>query len=190
MHYFFWILQIIIWISIIFFIIFIKFPRDKIIIKCGEKNDSNNICGYTTLGKISFYLFYLGASSYIMYVILEWNSSMTKFLNEITTNKTIINEIKNLVQAKPVIRISLYNINYYEGIHIFKGPAYMYKLFNFISCRDISGKLTLNSHSCIPKSFVLLKINYEIGFADNETLSDYEKKKKILLIKISINSFI
>ena len=70
----------------------------------------------------------------------------------------------------------MYNLNNCEGTST--GIDHIDKRFKFISCRDVSGKLTLNSHYCIPKSYAILNINYDIGFADNETLSDYEKEKE------------
>jgi len=172
----FWIFQIITWIGILSFILLYILPKD-IIIK--NNKDRESFSNYTTLGLVLFSLFFLGMPSYAIYLIYEINyTSILDYLDEFDRHGTIIEEIKYLLQSKPMFQISLYNLNNCEGISTLEYTDHIDKRFKFISCRDISGKFTLNSHCCIPKSYVILNVNYEIGFADDGTLSDYEKEKK------------
>ena len=171
-----WILQIINWIGIASYILFYTLPID-IILKKGYKNkDRENFSDLTTLAIVFISLFFFGMISYAAYIMYEIKSFNYFDYDEFMSYETIIDEIKYLLLSEPIFQIRLYNLNNYEGTST--GIDHIDKRFKFISCRDISGKLTLNSHCCIPKSYAILNVNYDIGFADNETLSDYEKEKE------------
>jgi len=176
-----WIFQILIWTCILLFILFNTLPSDKIKIYCYEDREGDISCKYTALGEFCLYFSFLGIFPYMLYVIFECISEMVEFLEQFETNETIIDKMKNFVQSCPIISISLNNKNNDDGNSTFKSGDYIKKNFNYKSCRDVSGKLILNSLCCFQKSYVLLNVSYEIGFADNETLSDYYKEKEKLI---------
>ena len=66
---------------------------------------------------------------------------MFDYLDEFDRHGTIIEEIRYLLQSKPIFQISLYNLNNCEGTYTLKDTDHIDKRFKFISFRDISGNL-------------------------------------------------
>ena len=175
-----WICQISTWTCILSFILYNTLPEYKIVINCHEDREGDIVCNHTSLGKFCFFFCIFGIFSHLLYCIWEYISGMVEFLDQFEKNETIIDKMKSFVQSIPIISISLNKSNNNEGNSTYQSRANITKYFNYKSCRDVSGKLTINSYCCFPKSYVLLNVNYEIGLVDNETLDDYEKEKEKL----------
>jgi hypothetical protein len=111
---------------------------------------------------------------YIVYIFLEFFSPIVIYLKQ-DEQKDLKNLMEKLFGARPSF-IFKYNLN-----------NSMNEKFEYNYYRDISGLFELNitnEELKNKKLYIMLKINYEIKFADNDTEKAYNSKKKEFKEKI------
>ena len=191
-QYFFlcWVFQTSSWVGVISYIIQFTFPEKELIISDYKNLDGVRVITRTSLGNFTFSYFFIGPISYIIYIILEMNSVTHKYLENFSPNSTIKSKIEHWIRLKPDISIE-WDCYHYEDREYTKtdsdGQEYTttekekiskdsgtYK-FYYYSCRDISGKFTLESNSCL-NSYVFLNVSSSVELADEGTVSDYNKE--------------
>ena len=204
--YFFlcWVFQISSWVGVIACAIQITFPKNKLIVDEYFDDEGDKVTIRTSLGKFCFAYFFIGPISYLIYIGLEFNSVTFKYLKDFKLNSTIKSKMDYWIKLKPDISIK-WDCYHYEEVRYTETDSngrkstttvtekiskdYGTYKFNYYSCRDISGKFTLESNSCL-NSYVLLNLSSSVEFADEETVSDYNKElQRIKSFSIKDNHF-
>jgi hypothetical protein len=111
---------------------------------------------------------------YVVYIFLEFFSPIVIYLKQ-DEQKNFKKLMEKLFGARPSF-IFKYNLN-----------KSMNEEFEYNYCRDISGLFELNitnEELKKKKHYIMLKINYEIKFADSDTEKVYNSKKKEFKEKI------
>ena len=117
---------------------------------------------------------------YIIYIILEFNSPIFKFLRN-KTNKSIKEKMSSFFKKKAIF-IFNYEINSKKEK---KKTNKLTHKFEYYSCRDVSGLFVLNSKEEIikKKTYLLLEIGEEINFDNDKTKKDYNNEKENFIKK-------
>jgi len=169
---------------------FFNVPRSELVIKEYKDDDGDWITERTSLGHFCIAYIIIGPMVYFIYICLEFNSLTFKYLEEFNSNSTIKNKMRHWMQLKPDISIE-WDCYHYETQRFTETDSNgrEHKTtetvevssdrgtydFNYFSCRDISGKFTLESNSCL-NSYIFLNITSNVEFADQETIEDYHKE--------------
>jgi len=155
-----------------------------------EDRDGDWVTIRTSLGNFCLAYAIIGPITYFIYICLEVASFTFKYFEDFDYNATIKNKMDYWIKLKPNISIEWDCYHYETRTYTdtdSDGREYTkteeekissdhgtYK-FNYFSCRDISGKFTLESDSCL-NSYILLNITSSVEFADEETIADYNKE--------------
>ena len=185
-----WVFQTFSWLGVIAYAIYYTFPEKELIIKSYQDKEEVWITLRTSLGHFCDAFMIIGPFSYFIYICLEWNSLTYKYLEEFNSNSTIKNKIEYWLTLKPDISIewNCYHNEEYEYTET-DSDGKEHKVsatervstdrgtydFKYYSCRDISGKFTLESNSRL-NSYVFLNLSSSVEFADEGTISDYNKE--------------
>ena len=139
-------------------------------------------------------LSYLLIAVYIVYLILEFCSSTSRYLRRKNSSEGIKNKMGELYKAQPSIKFyaecyhyetETYTVTNDEGEEEERTRSVKVishretKYFSYYSVRDISGLLNLNRDTAQikRKSYIKLELKEEINFADSISISDYERQK-------------
>ena len=166
--FFCWICTLIIWVLIgliIYIFIPVKMDSEKFYEQYQLDNIKQKIKGIVITAIIIIY---------IIYIFLEFFSPIVNYLKQ-DEEESLKKLMKNLYKAKPSF-IFKYNLD-----------NSMNEEFEYEHCRDISGKFELKINDKELKNkkmYIMLEINYEIKFADNNTEKAYIKKRKEFKEKI------
>ena len=139
-------------------------------------------------------LSYVLIAVYIVYLILEFCSSTSRYLRHKNSSEGIKKKMGELYKAQPSIKFyaecyhyetRTYTVTNNEGeeeertkrVKVISHKESKY--FSYYSVRDISGLLNLNCDiaQIKKKSYIKLELKEEINFADSISISDYEKQK-------------
>ena len=163
-----WICTFLIW-GLLGTIIYIFFP-----VKMDSENFYRQYHSYNLKQKLKGIVITAIIIVYIVYIFLEFYSPIVIYLKQ-DEQKSLKKLMEKLFGAKPSFLFK-YNLN-----------KSMNEEFEYNYCRDISGMFELNftnEELKNKKLYIMLKINYEIKFADNETEKAYNSKKKEFKEKI------
>ena len=163
-----WIFTFLIW-GLLGTIIYIFFP-----VKMDSENFYRQYHSYNLKQKLKGIVITAIIIVYIVYIFLEFYSPIVIYLKQ-DEQKSLKKLMEKLFGAKPSFLFK-YNLN-----------KSMNEEFEYNYCRDISGMFELNftnEELKNKKLYIMLKINYEIKFADNETEKAYNSKKKEFKEKI------
>jgi hypothetical protein len=188
--FFCWVFQTSSWVCVIAIVIYNTFPENEIIERSYFDDEGYKVYVRTSLGSFCFAYFFIGPISYIIYIVLEVQSVTYKYLKDFKPDSTIKSKMDKWISLKPNISIE-WDCYHYVTRKVTETDSngkkhtttvtekvskdYGTYNFNYYSCRDISGKFTLESNSSL-KSYVLLNISSSVEFADKETVSDYNKE--------------
>ena len=146
--------NIICWIFTLFLWIFIYFLKDIFTKKEITKNNFYEYYHkYPIRQKLKILYVIIEVLIYIIYIILEFNSPIFKFLKN-KTNEPIKDKMKTFFSQRPI-----FNLNYEIKSKKKKKKINKYNNnFNYYSCRDVSGLFILNSDENIfkKKKYILL----------------------------------
>jgi len=185
-----WIFQISIWIGVIVYVINFTFPKNKLIEgSYYDEEKEYEVTIRTSLGKFCLAYMAIGPISYFIYIALELHSVTYKYLKDFDPRSTFKSKMDQWIKLIPVISIR-WDCYHTEGEDDNRKTVSKDKgtyIFIYKSCRDISGKFTIESNSCL-KSYVLLNIASSIEFEDKETLLDYNKELENIKSKSNIDS--
>jgi len=185
-----WVFQTSSWVGVVAFIILFTIPRSELVINEYKDDDGDWVIIRTSLGYFSLAYAIIGPITYLIYIGLEVTSLTFKYLEDFDSNSTIKNKMDYWIKLKPDISIEWDCYHYETRTHTetdSQGRKSTYTeeekiskdygtyKFNYFSCRDISGKFTLESNSCL-KSYILLNITSSVEFADEETIAAYNKE--------------
>jgi hypothetical protein len=166
--FFCWICTLIIW-ALIGMIIYIFIP-----VKMDSDNFDQQYQLFLKKRKLKSIVITAIIIFYIVYIILEFFSPIVIYLKQYE-EENLENLMKNLFGAKPSF-IFKYNLD-----------KSMNEEFEFDFCKDISGIFELDitkDEIENKKVYFMLEINYEIKFADNDTIKAYIQKRKEFKDKI------
>lgn len=167
-----WLLTIGIWVFIILIII-MSIPEPKLTME--------NFYSYfhnTPLKKRKKIIYIVILSIiYIIYLILEFSSPIFRYLYNLKKQE-LYEEMISFIKKKPsfIIKCKCTKLNSNEN-------AYNTYQFRYHSCRDISGLFTLNIEPIDKdkKKYIMLELNQEIQFADQQTILQYNNEKEKFL---------
>ena len=188
--FFCWFFQTSSWVCVIAYTIHFTFPENKLIADEYINDEGDKVTIRTSLGKFCFAYLFIGPISYLIYIILEFTSVTYEYLKDFNPNPTIKSAMDHWIKLKPDISVE-WDCYHYEKIRYTdtdsEGRKHRrtetekisedhgtYK-FDIYSCRDISGKFTLETNSCL-NSYVLVHLSSSVKFADKETVSDFNKE--------------
>ena len=172
-------------------VIYNTFPENEVIESSYyEEEERYTVIIRTSLGNFWYAYFFIGPISYAIYLALEFCSVTYKYLEDFNPDSTIKNKMDQWITLKPNISIE-WDCYHYEERKVTETDSNGKRHtttetekvskdwgtydFKYYSCRDISGKFSLESNSCL-NSYVLLNISSSVEFANKETISDYNKE--------------
>ena len=173
--------NIICWIFTLFLWIFIYFLKDIFTKKEITKNNFYEYYHkYPIRQKLKILYVIIEVLIYIIYIILEFNSPIFKFLKN-KTNEPIKDKMKTFFSQRPIFNLNYEIISKKKKKKINK---YAHN-FNYYSCRDVSGLFILNSDENIikKKKYILLELGDEINFDKDNTKKDYNEVKNNFIKK-------